>query len=47
MKEEIRKVYDRIREQGLLDLIEEYPAEILERVSKDVCKPFGVSRKVI
>ena len=44
---EVQKIYEIIRQQNLDEYLEKYPSDILARVSKTLCKPFGVSYQVI
>jgi len=44
---EVQKVYEMLKQQNRLELLEKYSEDILQRVSNKLCKPFRVSTNVI
>jgi len=44
---EIRNIHEILKEYSLSDIMQLEPERVLERVSPYLCKPFGVSEKVI
>ena len=47
LKSEINKLYETVKQYNKLDILERDPKEIIARMSQKLCKPFGVSTKVI
>lgn len=45
--EEIQKIYEKIKKENMLELLEKYPLDILSRVSINLSQPFGISTTVI
>lgn len=45
--EEIQKIYEKIKKENMLELLEKYPLDILARVSINLSQPFGISTTVI
>ncbi len=45
--EEVKNIYEIIKQRNLLEYLEMNPMDVLARVSHKLCKPFGVSTDVI